>query len=226
MGDGILPDGLVSNRNFPINTQPEILHKMEETFNNFMERNKEMVKEDNINHPKHYTDGKIEVIDFIEDKKLGFHLGNVVKYVSRSGKKDPSKTVEDLKKARWYLDRKIEKLEERVAVVNDDLFELRPSVIDYKKYMLFDNVPDGNSTICHVKGDNCFYIQDKVNNINTLSGIFYNYQPLGSNFIILNNFGYQQIINDERFLELRSYIKNGSDILSDYHEYSKNKSED
>ena len=42
---------------------------------------------DNINHPKHYTDGKIEVIDFIEDKKLGFCLGNAVKYISRAGKK-------------------------------------------------------------------------------------------------------------------------------------------
>lgn len=62
---------------------------------------------DSVNHPKHYTDGKIEVIDFIEDKKLGFNLGNCVKYVSRAGKKDPAKTVEDLEKARWYLDREI-----------------------------------------------------------------------------------------------------------------------
>lgn len=68
---------------------------------------------DNVNHPSHYTDGKIEVIDYIEDKKLNYHLGNVVKYVSRAGKKDKSKTIEDLKKARWYLDRYIEKLEER-----------------------------------------------------------------------------------------------------------------
>lgn len=66
---------------------------------------------DPVNHPSHYTDGKIEVIDFIEDKQLGFHLGNAVKYISRAGKKDPTKTVEDLKKARWYLDRKISKIE-------------------------------------------------------------------------------------------------------------------
>ena len=67
---------------------------------------------DNVNRPAHYTDGKIEVIDFIEDKKLGFHLGNAVKYISRAGKKDPTKIVEDLKKAIWYLERFIEKLEE------------------------------------------------------------------------------------------------------------------
>lgn len=69
-------------------------------------------KNDPVNHPSHYTDGKIEVIDFIEDKKLNFHLANAVKYISRAGKKDPSKEIEDLKKARWYLDRYIQKLEE------------------------------------------------------------------------------------------------------------------
>ena len=46
-----------------------------------------MIDNDNVSHPSHYTDGKIEVIDFIEDKKLGFNLGNVIKYVSRAGKK-------------------------------------------------------------------------------------------------------------------------------------------
>lgn len=55
-------------------------------------------KVDPVNHPPHYTDGKIEVIDFIEDKKLGFHLGNAVKYIARAGKKDPEKTSEDLQK--------------------------------------------------------------------------------------------------------------------------------
>ena len=62
---------------------------------------------DNVNHPSHYTDGKIEVIDFIEDKKLGYHLGNAVKYISRAGKKDPDKYIEDLQKAVWYLNREI-----------------------------------------------------------------------------------------------------------------------
>jgi hypothetical protein len=73
---------------------------------------------DNVNRPSHYTDGKIEVIDYIEDKRLGFCLGNVVKYVSRAGKKhstgmtDIEKEVEDLKKAQWYLARRIQELEE------------------------------------------------------------------------------------------------------------------
>ena len=69
------------------------------------------MKNDNVNHPSHYTDGKIEVIDFIEDKKLNFHRGNAVKYIARAGKKNPEKEVEDLKKAAWYINREIERLE-------------------------------------------------------------------------------------------------------------------
>jgi hypothetical protein len=65
---------------------------------------------DVINKPSHYTRGKIETIDVIEDWQLGFHLGNAVKYICRAGHKDPARTVEDLKKARWYLDRQIERL--------------------------------------------------------------------------------------------------------------------
>lgn len=66
---------------------------------------------DAVNRPAHYTDGKIEVIDFIEDKGLNFHRGNAIKYIARAGKKDPTKEVEDLKKARWYIDREIKRLE-------------------------------------------------------------------------------------------------------------------
>ena len=68
---------------------------------------------DVINHPQHYTLGKIEVIDFIEDKGLNFNLGNVVKYVARAGHKKSSgksmdaKALEDLKKTRWYIEREI-----------------------------------------------------------------------------------------------------------------------
>lgn len=69
-------------------------------------------KNKSVNHPTHYNSGKIEVIDFIEDQKLGFHLGNAVKYISRAGKKDPAKVKEDLEKAIWYIQRYIEKIQE------------------------------------------------------------------------------------------------------------------
>ena len=71
-----------------------------------------VVDGDIINHPSHYTDGSIEVIDYIEDKGFGYHLGNAIKYISRAGKKDASKETEDLRKAVWYIERYIE-LKER-----------------------------------------------------------------------------------------------------------------
>ena len=52
--------------------------------------------DDNVKHPSHYTDGKIEVIEFIEDKQLSYHRGNAIKYICRAGKKDASKEIEDL----------------------------------------------------------------------------------------------------------------------------------
>lgn len=68
----------------------------------------EMKQSDTVNHPPHYNTGKIEVIEFIEDQKMPYHIGNVVKYLARAGKKDPRRTVEDLRKAQWYLARAIE----------------------------------------------------------------------------------------------------------------------
>jgi len=64
-------------------------------------------KTDPVNHPEHYKVGGIEVIDFIESKDLNYRLGNVIKYVSRAGKKD-SDPVQDLEKAAWYLQREID----------------------------------------------------------------------------------------------------------------------
>lgn len=67
-------------------------------------------KKENVNHPDHYggETNIYEVIKVIEAWDLNFHLGNVIKYVSRAGKKDPTKTLEDLRKAQWYLERYIE----------------------------------------------------------------------------------------------------------------------
>jgi hypothetical protein len=60
-----------------------------------------------VEHPAHYNQGKIEVIDFIEDKDLNFALGNAVKYICRCEKKNPKKRAEDLRKAVFYLNRQI-----------------------------------------------------------------------------------------------------------------------
>lgn len=67
---------------------------------------------DVVNHPPHYkSDSGIESIDVIEGFGLNFRLGNTIKYILRHDKK--GKPLEDLKKARWYLDREIEKLESK-----------------------------------------------------------------------------------------------------------------
>lgn len=69
--------------------------------------------DDPINHPSHYTFGKFEVIDVIFDWDLKYPLCNVVKYVARAGKKGgPEKALEDLKKAQFYLNYTIAKMEE------------------------------------------------------------------------------------------------------------------
>ena len=72
---------------------------------------------DEVQSPKHYTDTKIEVIDYIEDKNLGFCLGNAIKYISRAGRKSSAalnekvKAIQDLEKAIWYINRRIKELQ-------------------------------------------------------------------------------------------------------------------
>ena len=87
----------------------ELMHLSNDSFLYFVYGGKN--KQDTINHPAYYTDGKIEVSDFIADKNLNFFRGNVLKYICRAGKKDPDKEIEDLKKAEWYLNREINRLE-------------------------------------------------------------------------------------------------------------------
>jgi hypothetical protein len=66
-----------------------------------------------VNNPLHYggADNPYEAIKVIEAWGLDFHLGNTVKYISRAGIKNPEKELEDLKKAAWYLQRRIENLQ-------------------------------------------------------------------------------------------------------------------
>lgn len=92
--------------------------EFDKSMNEYDKHMAEAVEEcDTVNHPAHYV-GKIEVIDFIEDKKLNYNLGNCVKYIARAGKKheagmsDLEKTIEDLSKALWYLDREINTLKQ------------------------------------------------------------------------------------------------------------------
>ena len=70
-----------------------------------------MAIEDPVNSPKHYTQGNMEVITAIEGLDLDYHQGNILKYVSRYKYKNG---VEDLRKAKWYIDRLLYIEEQRI----------------------------------------------------------------------------------------------------------------
>jgi len=69
--------------------------------------------DDDVNHPAHYCLGGIEVIDAIEAWELNYYRSNVVKYVARAAHK--GQELKDLRKARWYLNREIKRLEQKSA---------------------------------------------------------------------------------------------------------------
>ena len=88
----------------------QVLKRISEALNiDYKELNVEEDKKEMVDHPSHYNMGKFEAIDVIEDWELGFNLGNTVKYISRAGHKD--NILQDLKKALWYLDREIKRIE-------------------------------------------------------------------------------------------------------------------
>lgn len=68
--------------------------------------------QEQVNHPNHYggENNPYEAIKVIDAWELNFNLGNTVKYIARAGKKDANKTIQDLQKAKWYLQREIDKL--------------------------------------------------------------------------------------------------------------------
>lgn len=103
----------VSKGKVDIKTEEPLQEKVAEMFGCQL---KKIPQDDAVSHPSHYTDGRIEVIDFIQDKKLDFARGNVVKYICRAGKKGGSKAkeIEDLKKAKQYCEFAIRDLEGRV----------------------------------------------------------------------------------------------------------------
>ena len=92
------------NRNIYISQPDTIAIKTWDDKDVFEEQH--MKQTDNINSPKHYTHGKYEVIDVIEDWDLNFRLANAIKYIARH--KHKGKPLEDLEKALWYLQREVD----------------------------------------------------------------------------------------------------------------------
>lgn len=74
---------------------------------------KEITTKRTVSHPDYYQSGEgWELADVIDAFELNFSRGCAVKYICRAGRKDPEKELEDLMKAKWYLDREIRKMEE------------------------------------------------------------------------------------------------------------------
>ena len=73
--------------------------------NKYLNKNNKPIPSDNVNNPRHYNTGTIEVITVIEDWKLNFNLGNAIKYIGRCEHKNNKE--EDIKKAIWYLEREL-----------------------------------------------------------------------------------------------------------------------
>jgi hypothetical protein len=88
----------------------------------------------NVDHPDHYggKDNPYEAIKVVEAWGLDFCLGNAAKYISRAGQKDPTKEVEDLEKASWYIRRRIRQLngEEEQIDREDSALEILDRIVD------------------------------------------------------------------------------------------------
>lgn len=88
------------------------------------------VRIEQVNHPQHYGgDTTYEVIKVIEAWELDFHLGNCVKYIARAGKKQEATLLEDLEKAKWYLQRRIDRVRSD-ALISDEMKEEHQSRLE------------------------------------------------------------------------------------------------
>ena len=110
----------VVNRGVVVATGDTKLMALKNAISNLRERREK--EYEIVDHPQHYggKQARHEAISVIEEWGLGFHLGNVVKYISRAGKKPNQDKISDLKKARWYLDRYISDLEANNAADSQD----------------------------------------------------------------------------------------------------------
>ena len=108
----------------------------------------EIERRETVNHPSYYTTGGIEAIDAIEAWELGFHLGNVVKYIARAGRKTAD-SLQDLQKAAWYLNREIERMKKRKSMANRMEDEARMKLEPDKAY----KVTKGNTDRSILTGD-------------------------------------------------------------------------
>jgi len=100
-----MPHSFGETRIYEVKSAPDRIRCEHTGFNLVYSSKSEVLVSEKVDHPSHYNAGKIEVIDAIEDWKLGFNLGNALKYLARAEHKNNA--TEDLKKAIWYLTREV-----------------------------------------------------------------------------------------------------------------------
>lgn len=105
---------VVSKTKYIPDTAQQVIITKSGALNTFKFANNSSAETDKVSHPAHYTFGTIEVIDVIDDWKLGTYEANIIKYVARYKYKNG---ITDLRKAKWYLDRLISNVEKEATIV-------------------------------------------------------------------------------------------------------------
>ena len=105
---------------------------------------------EHVNHPTHYNMGGIEVIDAIEAWGFGegFNRGDAIKYIARAGRKNPETEIEDLQKAKWYIDRELRRMRNMDEDAPDELGVMERIAGYLETYAKAAAVGDGTSCVC------------------------------------------------------------------------------
>lgn len=97
-----------------------------------------------VTNPEYYTNTDIEPIEVIEEWGLSFYLGSVIKYIKRAGDKPGNPAVNDLKKARWYIDREISRLDKKTVILVEEVQEAlekkekKPGKLEQRRRAIID----------------------------------------------------------------------------------------
>lgn len=105
---------------------------------------------EHVNHPSHYQMGGIEVIDAIEAWGFGegFNRGDAIKYIARAGRKNPETEIEDLQKAKWYIERELRRMRNEDENAPDETGVMARIAGYLEAYAKAAAIGDGTSCVC------------------------------------------------------------------------------
>ena len=105
---------------------------------------------EHVNHPSHYQMGGIEVIDAIEAWGFGegFNRGDAIKYIARAGRKNPETEIEDLQKAKWYIERELRRMRNEDENAPDEISVMARMAGYLDTYAKAAAIGDGTTCVC------------------------------------------------------------------------------